>query len=139
MKYFLILITLIFFSARFYGQSISDSTKSLKDSIYTDVDEQASYKGGEKAWLNYLMSNINRDILFENNAPQGVHTVMIKYVVKSDGSIGNIECDNSAGYGMCKEGIRVIKKSKKWIPAKVNGKNVSSIRKQPLTLERIGW
>ena len=49
-----------------------------------------------------------------------------------DGSVSDITCENDPGYGICKEAIRVIKKTKKWIPALQNGNNVNAYRRQPI-------
>jgi protein TonB len=34
---------------------------------------------------------------------------------------------------MCEEAMRVIKKTKNWIPAIQNGRNVNAYRRQPIT------
>src|SRR6476620_5074752 len=117
MKYSFIFLSFILFSLKFYGQAKTDSGLVPLDSVYTTVDEESTFEGGEKAWRFFLQNNLNPMVLVNNNAPDGVYTVVISFVVTTEGKIERITCENSSGYGICEEGIRVIKKSKKWIPA----------------------
>ena len=98
------------------------------------MDVEASYPGGDIAWRQYLQKNLNPNTLYNNKAPDGTYTVKIKFIVRKDGNIDSIYCENNPGYGVCEEGVRVIKMSSKWVPAKLNGDNVAAYRRQPITL-----
>lgn len=90
------------------------------------VKKLPDYAGGKKAWQDFLRANIDIKIPFTNKALPGIYKVMIRYIVKSDGSLSGIGADSNCGYGMESEVIRCIHKSKGWIPAESGeGKKVS--------------
>jgi periplasmic protein TonB len=98
--------------------------------IFTSVQVEAAYDGD---WNNFLKRNLNPDVPAENGAEEGTYTVIVKFVVSKDGSLSDISCENDPGHGICQEAIRVIKKTKNWIPAIQNGRNVNAYRRQPIT------
>ena len=71
----------------------------------------------------------------DNDAPAGSYTVIIQFVVDTDGSISDIKALTNHGYGLEQEAIRVIKKATKWEPAFQNGRHVKAYRKQPITFQ----
>lgn len=104
-----------------------------ENKIFTKVEVEASFPGGEAAWRNYLSKNLNTNTPIDYGAPGGKHTVIVKFVVSRDGSLSDVQCENDPGFGMCQEAIRVIKKTKNWTPAIQNGRNVNAYRRQPIT------
>lgn len=68
-----------------------------------------------------------------NGAPYGTYTVVIGFVINTDGSLSDFTKLTDMGYGMEEQTIRVIKKSGRWMPALLNDKAVRSYKKQPLT------
>ena len=131
MKKFILILFLVVYSNKNYGQTIQDS---IGNKVFLKVDVEASYPGGDIAWRQYLQKNLNPNTLYNNKAPDGTYTVKIKFIVRKDGNIDSIYCENNPGYGVCEEGVRVIKMSSKWVPAKLNGDNVAAYRRQPITL-----
>jgi periplasmic protein TonB len=101
--------------------------------IFTKVEVEAGFPGGDRAWRNYLEKNLNTEVPGENGAPEGNLTVIVKFVVSKDGSLSDISCETDPGYGICQEAIRVIKRTKNWTPAIQNGRNVNAYRRQPIT------
>ncbi|MCH5721367.1 energy transducer TonB [Niabella hibiscisoli] len=111
--------------------SKADTTVFKADStIYEKVDQKAAYRG---SWLNHVQRNLNMRVPVNNGAPYGTYTVVIGFVINTDGSLTDFSKLTDMGYGMEEETIRVIKKSGRWIPALLNEKAVRSYRKQPLT------
>jgi periplasmic protein TonB len=102
-----------------------------ENKIFTKVEVEAGYIGGDDAWRNYLRSTLNANTPVDNGASGGKYTVIVKFVVSKDGSLSDIGCENDPGFGMCEEAVRVIKKTKKWTPAIQNGRNVNAYRRQP--------
>ncbi|HUM64721.1 MAG TPA: TonB family protein [Chitinophagaceae bacterium] len=96
------------------------------------VQVQAKFDGD---WKKFLERNLNPRVAIDNNAPPGIYTVMIQFVVDTDGSISDIKALNNPGYGLGEEAIRVIKKSKKWEPAIQEGRPAKAYRKQPITFQ----
>jgi len=84
------------------------------------VETIPQFPGGDIALLKFLSENINYP---EEAAEQGIQgRVVLRFVIKANGSIGKIEVFKSL-YPKCdEEAIRVVKMMPKWIPAKQNGK-----------------
>lgn len=101
--------------------------------IFTKVEVEAGFPGGDAAWRNYLYKNLNTEVPADNGAGEGNYTVIVKFVVSKDGSVSEVSCENDPGYGICQEAMRVIKKTKNWTPAIQNGRNVNAYRRQPIT------
>lgn len=104
-----------------------------ENEIFFKVEVEAGFQGGEEAWRNYLRNTMNANKPVENGAGGGKYTVIVKFVVSKDGSLSDIKCENDPGFGMCEEAVRVIKKTKNWIPAMQNGQHVNAYRRQPIT------
>ena len=61
-------------------------------------------------WGRFLERNLNAEVPVDNGAPEGSYTVIIQFVVDTDGSISDIKALTNHGYGLEQEAIRVIKK-----------------------------
>ena len=115
------------------GTQITEKKEDDENKIFTKVEVEAAFPGGEEAWRNYLRKTLNNNTPVDFGAPGGKYTVVVKFVVSKDGSLSDITCENDPGFGMCEEAIRVIKKTKNWTPAIQNGRNVNAYRRQPVT------
>lgn len=104
-----------------------------ENKVFTKVEVEAEFPGGQAAWSNYLQKNLNASIPVDNGASGGKYTVIVKFIVSRDGSLSDVQCENDPGFGMCQEAVRVIKKTKNWTPAIQNGRNVNAYRRQPIT------
>lgn len=62
-------------------------------------------------------------------------TVIVKYVVGSDGYVRDIEITQSVHELLDNAAIQVIKSMKRWIPGKVDGKNVGVEYSQPFKFQ----
>ena len=135
MKHFLLYLFITIVAHTSYAQSGKGNDPDTSvNKIYTKVDVEASFPGGEKAWQMFLQKNINMMLLSEKNAPKGNYTAMIKFIIKEDGTISNITCETDPGYGVCDEGISIIELSPKWNPAMVNGQRVSAYTRIPFSM-----
>lgn len=118
----------------FFHQTATCDTIPPKDTTgFKRVEKEAYFIGGEKAWLQFISENINSKIPVKKKAPAGLYTVIIQFIVRTDGTVSDVEALTNVGYGMEEESIRVIKKSPLWVPAVQDGKKVNAYRKQPLT------
>jgi periplasmic protein TonB len=104
-----------------------------ENTIFTKVEVEAGFPGGDAAWRNYLQKNLNTEVPADNGAGEGTYTVIVKFVVSKDGSLSDITCESDPGFGICEEAKRVIKRTKNWTPAIQNGRNVNAYRRQPIT------
>lgn len=109
------------------------STVNIDDDVFTKVEIQSMFPGGNEAWKSYLKKNLNRDVPNNNYASRGIYTVVIRFIVKRDGTIEKPVPETVLGYGMESEAIRVIMSGPKWIPGSQNGEIVNSYHRQDVT------
>lgn len=109
-----------------------DGTLISTDSVYSRQQTNSSFIGGQKAWRSYLEYNLNMRDVVNRKPPGGAYTVMVQFIIEKDGSLSDIKALSNHGYGMEDEAVRVIKYSKKWIPATKYGLPVKSYKKQPI-------
>ena len=112
---------------------------TVENKIFTKVDVEASFPGGEEEWRNYLVKNlkINRvadKVIIPRGKKELKQTIIVKFIVAKDGNIRDVSVENPEAEPNCiEEAIRVIKVSPKWVPAKQNGRIVNAYRRQPIT------
>jgi periplasmic protein TonB len=104
-----------------------------EDKVFTKVENEAEFPGGDAAWKRYLEKNLNADTPVDNGAPSGPYQVIVQFIVGKDGSISDVKALTDNGYGMESEAIKIIKKGPGWKPALQNGRNVNAYRRQPIT------
>lgn len=90
--------------------------------IFTIVEEQPGFPGGESALMQYLGNNIKYPQLARESNIQG--TVFVTFVVEPDGSISNVKTLRGIGGGCDEEALRVVKSMPRWTPGKQRGKPV---------------
>lgn len=97
-----------------------ESTKT--DSVMTFVDEMPQYPGGVSAMLQFISSNLHYP---DEAAKYNISgRVLVRFVVKQDGRIGNIEVMNEVNPLLAMESIRVIRSMPKWSPGVLKGEKV---------------
>lgn len=128
----LTLLTLLYlFVPELQAQNDDITDSSLQ--IFEKPDTLASYTGGEQGWRTFLTHNLNPNVPVDNEAPYGKYTIIVQFIVNTDGSVTNIKALTNEGYGMEAEVVRMMHRSGQWIPARKDGKPVRSVRKQPVT------
>lgn len=96
-------------------------------------EKEADFGKGGNAWVSYISRNLKADVPVKTGAPEGKYTVVVRFIVNTDGSIDQIESLTKFGFGMEEEVLRIVQKSPKWNPARQFGKNVKAYRLQPIT------
>ncbi len=96
--------------------------KPKEEEIFTAVEQQPEYPGGQSEMYKFVNSNIKYPAAAQRANVSG--RVFVKFVVEKDGTIGNVEVLKGIGFGCDEEAIRVIKSMPKWNPGRQNGKNV---------------
>lgn len=116
------------------GKGIAVIPKKEEDDyskIFTKVEIESQYPGGNPAWARFLNKNL------ANNYPQdavdnGIQgKVEIMFVVDSMGNVSNVQAV-SGPKELWDAAMKVIKKSGKWEPAEQNGRKVHSYKRQPI-------
>ena len=89
------------------------------DVAYVAVEVQPNPPGGMAGWNKYLSENLRYPENAQENGIEG--TVIVAFVVDTDGSITDIEILNGIGGGCDDEAIRIVKGAPKWTPGTQNG------------------
>jgi hypothetical protein len=114
----------------YYGRIEVEFTKEKRPKkIYAKVEIKSAFPGGDSAWVQSIENNINQSIGIDKRVKKGKYIVSVKFILSKDGSLSEVQCENDPGFGMCGEVIRVVKKTRKWVPAEQHGKVVREYRK----------
>ena len=87
--------------------------------IFTVVEEQPGYPGGDEARIKYLQENIKYPDEAKELGVQG--KVFVTFVVEVDGSISDVRVLRGIGAGCDEEAIRVVRNMPRWVPGKQRG------------------
>lgn len=94
-----------------------------KEEVFAYVQQAPSFPGGQDKMYAFLQKHKKYPQKEPDSGIEG--RVFVGFIVKSDGSIENIEIKRSLSPSHDAEAIRVIKMMPKWIPAKQNGRDVN--------------
>jgi len=100
----------------------------------SEVDQEASFPGGEDSFYDFIASNFNYPKSSLENNSEGV--VYVQFTVGSDGNLFDFEAVKSLKDKVLNEAaLTLLKKMPNWIPAKKDGKNVKSIMILPISFK----
>jgi len=94
-----------------------------REEVFVRVEEMPSFPGGSDKMYAFLQKHKKYPQKAPDSDLEG--RVFVGFIVKSDGSIENIEIKRSLSPSHDAEAIRVIKMMPKWIPGKQNGRAVN--------------
>ena len=94
----------------------------IEAEIFTIVEEQPGFPGGEAKLMEYLGKNIQYPPVARESNIQG--TVFVTFVVEPDGSVSNVKTLRGIGGGCDEEAMRVVRNMPKWKAGKQRGKPV---------------
>lgn len=103
---------------------LEEPPKEIAPEIVDFTEVMASFKGGMDAWYNYLKSNLKYPRQEQKLGIEG--TVIVRFVINTDGSIQDAEIVRSASEGLDQAALAVIKNSPNWNPGKNGGRAVRS-------------
>jgi N-acetylmuramoyl-L-alanine amidase len=112
---------------------VKEEEKENREKIFSKVEIEPSFPGGEIKWKQYLKAALNKNTPSQKGAPAGTYTVVVQFAVKTDSTLTNIKALTNHGFGMEEEAIRIISKGPMWIPGLQNGKHINAIKNQPIT------
>ena len=129
MKRLFLLLVLITFTTISYCQTLSVYEKD-KEIIVNNVNYSYSdsHIYGNKQipyypdFFEYLVKNLRYPVTAVENGIQG--NVYVTFYVERDGSLSDIHVTSSVDPSLSGEALRVIERTKSWIPGKVDGKVV---------------
>jgi periplasmic protein TonB len=100
--------------------------------IYSKVDKQANYVRGERAFIEYMKEELSYPDEAKAKGIQG--TVIVGFVIETDGFVSNMIIKQSLGGGCDTEALRIMGPTK-WKPAQKDGKLVRSFVSYPVTFK----
>ncbi len=104
------------------NSDVKQVTEEDPNKIFTSVEQNPEFQGGEAAFARYLSKNIHYPAVAKENNVQG--KVFLQFVVERDGSITDIKVVRGIGSGCDEEATRVLKNSPHWKPGIQNGRAV---------------
>lgn len=107
--------------------------KPKEDQIFTAVEQNAEFPGGQAALAKWLSSHIRYPEAAQVNEVQG--RVIVRFVVERDGSVGQATIMKGVDKDLDREALRVVKSMPKWQPGKNNGQAVRSYFTLPVTFK----
>ena len=90
--------------------------------VYNVVEQMPSFPGGEAALLKCVNTHIKYPAIAQEQEISGV--VVLRFVVKEDGSVGEVIVQKSLEKHCDEEAVRVVKSLPRFIPGKQQGKAV---------------
>jgi Gram-negative bacterial TonB protein C-terminal len=114
-------------------ETSNQQTASNENSVYTStsVEEKPEYPGGIQAFYKFVAKNYK---LPEDKNFKGGKAV-VSFVIEKDGTLTDFDILEDPGFGTSEEVINMLKKCKKWKPAKQKGIPVRCSFTLPITFQ----
>lgn len=100
----------------------AEEETSPADEVYTVVEQPPRFPNGEAALLQYISSHLKYPQSAMEQEIQGV--VTLRFVVQSDGSVGEVHIVQGIDAACDAEAVRVIKSLPRFIPGRQYGRPV---------------
>ena len=94
----------------------------VETEIFTVVEENPTFPGGDEARIQFLTSNMKYPTMARESGIQG--KVYVTFVVEKDGRVTDVKILRGIGGGCDEEAVRVVKAMPRWNPGKQRGKSV---------------
>lgn len=101
---------------------IQQEEEVAEDVIFTVVEDNPTFPGGETALMRYLSDNMRYPTMAREAGIQG--TVFVTFVVERDGSVTDVRILRGIGGGCDEEAVRVVRNMPKWAPGRQRGQAV---------------
>ena len=107
--------------------------QSPDDSIFTVVEKNPEFPGGEAALMKYIAESLVYPQIAMENGIGG--RIYCKFVVEKDGSVSNVEVTRAFNQYLDREAIRVLKSLPKFKPGTHKGQPVRVYYSVPVTFK----
>lgn len=98
--------------------------EEVAEKVVLFPEQQASFPGGQKAWVKFLRKNLDYPRQAKRMGLSG--TVFLSFVVSKEGVVSDIKVMREVGGGCDEEAMRVLAMSPKWNPGLQRGRPVKS-------------
>ena len=109
-------------AARPCNEIHTTSAITQQENIYDVVEQMPAFPGGNAKLMNFIYENKKQQTDANGNKIKG--SVVVAFVVETDGSISNVGVRYSTNHELDKEAIRVVNSMPLWIPGRNNGEKV---------------
>ena len=103
-----------------------------EDKVFTKVEIEASFPGGDAGWSRYVKNAIESHIDELTEAGQSGQC-RVRFIVSKDGTVSDVVALTMKGSKLAEVAENAIRKGPKWTPAEQNGRHVNAYREQPVT------
>lgn len=100
------------------------------DEIFDVVETQPNPPGGMSGWNQYLSKNLKYPTQARRMGIEG--TVIVVFVINTDGSIQDVEVLRGIGGGCDEEAVKVVQEAPNWEPGKQRGRPVRTRMRLPI-------
>jgi protein TonB len=100
------------------------------DAIFDVVETQPNPPGGMSGWNKYLSDNLKYPTQARRMGVEG--TVIVVFVINTDGTIQDVEVLRGIGGGCDEEAVKIVKNAPKWEPGKQRGRAVRTRMRLPI-------
>jgi protein TonB len=114
----------LFMSLAFSAPAFSqlDSAGSQQAKVFTFVEDNPNFPGGNVALMKFLSENLRYPLDEDVKNKQGL--ALVRFVVNEDGSVSDVKVVRSVDPERDADAIRVVKSLPKFIPGRQQGKLV---------------
>jgi TonB family protein len=105
------------------SEPVSTTSQQEKPVIFTHVESMPVFPGGDAALIKYLLDNLLYPKTAVEKGIQG--RVILRFVVKTDGTIDDVQVSKSLDPACDEEAVRAVKAMPKWTPGKQKGEAVA--------------
>ena len=128
--------TLLLFTAAVsmaYAQQPVSNNNTDDDVVFSVVEQEPEYPGGEEAMYKFLSDNLVYPKAAREKGIQG--KVIVEFVVEKNGKISKVKAVKSVSPELDAEAISVISKMPKWKPGVLRGEKVRSTFRLPINFQ----
>jgi periplasmic protein TonB len=113
---------------------VVEAPKEDENKVFTKVEVEAQFPGGEGKWNAYVKREVERNIDELTDDGQA-GTCEVQFIVDKEGNVSNVEALTMKGSVLARVATDAIKKGPKWTPAIQNGRQVKAYRRQKITFQ----
>ena len=103
--------------------SPKDLQKEDPNMVYTIVDQRPEFPGGMEELLKFIQSNVQYPAEEKQQKVEGL--VIVTVIITKDGEIKDPKVLQGSNQNLNNEAIRIVSIMPKWVPGKLNGKEVN--------------
>jgi N-acetylmuramoyl-L-alanine amidase len=115
------------------NSSASNKSENSQEAIFTKLEKNATFPGGNSEWLKYITRVIQKNAT-ELTADKNSHgTCKVRFIVNKDGKISYVQAITKQDSKLADVAVNAIENGPHWIPGMQNGRVANSYVIQQVT------